>query len=75
MVEVKVELYDENLSLLNTEFMTLTPSTGNNVGQFYLNATATIPVNSIPLENGVATFYVKANEATSTTLKLQHQIQ
>lgn len=70
MVEVKVELYDENLSLLNTEFMTLTPSTGNNVGQFYLNATATIPVNSIPLENGVATFYVKANEATSTTLRV-----
>ena len=40
------------------------------MGQFYLNATATIPVNSIPLENGVATFYVKANEATSTTLRV-----
>ena len=70
MVEVKVQLYDENLALLTAENMTLTPSTDNGVGLFYLNPTATIPVNAIPLENGVATFYVRAEEATNTILRV-----
>lgn len=66
--EVTVQLLDSSLALLDTVDLTLIVSTDKGNVTFWTTATATIPVTSITLEKGVATFYVSSDEVLNANL-------
>lgn len=70
-VEVNVQLLDSTLALLDTVDLTLIVSTDNGNVTFWTTATATIPVTSITLEKGKATFYVSSEEVLKTNLTVR----
>ncbi len=68
MAEVHVYLLDTLAQLLDTVNVTLTLGTTSGNVHFWSSATATIPITSIQLVNGEATFYVSSEEVLVTTL-------
>ena len=66
--EVVVQLLDSTLTLLDTVNLTLNISTELGNITFWNTATATIPVTSIALEKGVATFYISSDEPLNTNM-------
>ena len=68
MVEVRVQLLDTLGSLLDSVNTTLTLGTTSGNVLFWSSATSTIPITTIQLVNGVATFYVSSESALVTTL-------
>lgn len=68
MVEVRVQLLDSLAQLLDTVNVTLTLGTTSGNVLFWSSATSTIPITSIQLVNGEATFYVSSEEVMVTTL-------
>ena len=68
MVEVRVQLLDSLAQLLDTVNVTLTLGTTTGNALFWSSATSTIPITSIQLVNGEATFYVSSEEVMVTTL-------
>jgi hypothetical protein len=68
MVEVHVRLIDSLANPLDTVNVTLTLGTTSGNPLFWSSATATIPITSIQLVNGEATFYVSSEEVMVTTL-------
>ena len=68
MVEVRVQLLDSLAQLLDTVNVTLTLGTTTGNALFWSSATSTIPITSIQLVNGEATFYVSSEQVMVTTL-------
>ena len=68
MVEVRVQLLDSLAQLLDTVNVTLTLGTTSGNVLFWSSATSTIPITSIQLVNGEATFYVSSEQVMMTTL-------
>lgn len=68
MVEVRVQLLDSLAQLLDTVNVTLTLGTTSGNVLFWSSATSTIPITSIQLVNGEATFYVSSEQVMVTTL-------
>lgn len=68
ITEVKVELLDTNFMVIDSVTMTLDISTESGIPQIFTTATSTVPVTSITLQNGRATFYVKSEDSTSTMI-------
>ncbi len=68
MVEVRVQLLDTLGGLLDSVNTTLTLGTTSGNVTFWSSATSTIPITTIQLVNGVATFYVSSESALVTTL-------
>ena len=68
MVEVQVSLLDSLLDLLDTVNMTLNLGVNSGNVLFWSSKTATIPITSIQLVNGKATFYVSSQDTLVTTL-------
>ncbi|MCF0222823.1 MAG: glycoside hydrolase family 9 protein [Fibrobacter sp.] len=66
--EVHVKLYDTTFALIDTVTLTLNLSTESGNVSFWNTATAVIPVTTITLINGEATFFVSSNEAINTKL-------
>ena len=72
-IEVEVSLLDSNLELikdeknLNIDLVTDDPNV-----LFYTDPTATIPVTSVTLYDGVATIYVSSKVAVQTTISATH---
>ena len=72
-IEVQVSLLDSNLELytdeknLNVELVSEDPNV-----LFYTDPGATIPVTTITLYDGVATFYVSSKVAVKTTISATH---
>lgn len=68
MAEVHVMLFDSLANLMDTVNVTISLGTGNDLSYFYATPTATIPITSITLINGEATFYVTSQTAATTTV-------
>ena len=68
MTEVHVYLLDTLAQLLDTVNITLSLGTTSGNVFFWSSATSTIPITSIQLVNGQATFYVSSEEVMVTTL-------
>ncbi len=68
MAEVHVYLLDTLAQLLDTVNITLSLGTTSGNVLFWSSATSTIPITSIQLVNGEATFYVSSEEVMVTTL-------
>lgn len=68
MVEVHVRLLDSLANPLDTVDLTLTLGTTSGNPLFWSSATATIPITSVQLVNGEATFYVSSEDVMMTTL-------
>ncbi len=68
MVEVHVSLLDSLGELLDTVNITLSLGTTSGNPLFWSSATSTIPIASIQLVNGEATFFVSSEEVMTTTL-------
>ena len=68
MVEVRVQLLDSLAQLLDTVNVTLTLGVTSGNALFWSSATSTIPITSIQLVNGEATFYVSSEQVMVTTL-------
>lgn len=72
-IEVQISLLDSNLELykdeknLNVELVSDDPNV-----LFYTDPTATIPVTTITLYDGVATIYVSSKVAVKTTISATH---
>ena len=72
-IEVEISLLDSNLDLikdeknLNVDLLTNDPNV-----LFYTDPTATIPVTSVTLYNGVATIYVSSKVAVETAISATH---
>lgn len=67
-VEVRVRLLDSNAVLLDTVDMTVNFSTAEGNMLYWSSPTSTIPITSIALVNGEATFYVSSEDVVTTTL-------
>lgn len=67
-VEVRVRLLDSNAVLLDTVDMTVSFSTAEGNMLYWSLPTSTIPITSIALVNGEATFYVSSEDVVTTTL-------
>ncbi|WP_298770473.1 glycoside hydrolase family 9 protein [uncultured Fibrobacter sp.] len=68
MVEVRVQLLDSNATRLDSVDLTLSLGTVEGNVLFWSSPTSTIPITSIMLVNGSATFYVSSEEVLTTTL-------
>ena len=68
MVAVRVQLLDSTAHLLDTVNVTLTLGTTSGNVKFWSSATSTIPITTIQLVNGEATFYVSSEQVMVTTL-------
>lgn len=68
MLEVTVTLLDTNFTTVDTASLTLELATQSGIPKFYTSPTATIPVTSINLNYGHATFYIMADDSTTTQL-------
>ncbi|MBR4398003.1 MAG: glycoside hydrolase, partial [Fibrobacter sp.] len=72
-IEVQISLLDSNLELLkyeknlNVDLISEDPNV-----LFYTDPTATIPVTSVTLYDGVATIYVNSKVAVKTTISATH---
>ena len=67
-VKVEVALYDSLFNSMDSIDIALYLSTTTGNVVFWASETATIPVTSISLVGGKATFYVSSDEAVTTTL-------
>ena len=69
MVEVHLQLLDSARNLLQTDPISVLLSTETGFAKFYTSLNATTPVEKIDVIKGEATFYLKSDKATTTTLK------